>query len=668
MPLLLLVSAYHDLPVGTDSAAKSPEKHVHPPPDLSTINSNKLCAKCLSEEMSLHKKLDDEWQKQRDLEDQQRLMEEQRRREEESRRKRDAMQNEIKRAAQMQSLTDSAKKCRPDTSDERRVLEEANEEYAKNSVESKGKKMEDVAKYRDELRSQIESRKQAAKEAKDKELQQEKANQGLSLDFYKGDKFKDARVQQKSVLKQQLVEEQMRKSKDYGTEEGKHSQLEELYANQEREREEEERRRKAMTKADYEAYLRDKERQDAIKREQRAKEQEAYMEKQKALQDEVTREKREEYEKKKNLGSYLIGQMQDKSAKKAEKTDEPEVVERANKPLVSPSKVNPREVKKDNLRQIEESVVVKMHEKDKQLAADEKYLAHEKLMEEERHKLEQQKREEERKNFEDARRSMESKRSQRLEAKNGDKDDLDYYERMNNEIKGQIQADQDQHKEKIKEYGDALKKQIAITEEAKRRQRELDLEKEKAAKGMALDSYKRNNANKSNYKLAIKQQYAESLMKKDKTRFDTEQSESHTLLDEALEEKQKTMSEEEARKKQLQRDAYQKAQEKRDREKHEEEDRKLAELRKRMEDSGKIKDEMDGEKKRMREKQQKMSQELAAQMESRKEKDKVEKTGWMDERAKKHAAEIEARVSKLKEEILRCIRCNNVIGKVHVHS
>lgn len=654
------------LGAATASAVKStPKEKMSPPPALRIESPGKLCAKCIGEEMIHHKHEQELWEKQKDLEDQQRLLEELRRKDEEERRRRESMQNEMKRAAN-EALTASAKKhARPDTADERHVLEQANAEYDKHNAESKGKKAEETAKYREELRSQMEARRLAAKDAKDKDKAQEIANQGLSLDYYKGDKYKDAREQQKLVLKQQLVDEQMRKSRDWEKDSKDKSLADEQYAAQERERAEDERRRKAMSKGDYEAYLREKERSEAAKRQQRTKEQEEYLERQRAVQEQVAREKMEDQEKKKSLGSYLISQMKDKSAKKAEKSAaDDEVVEHgARAPTASsPTKFNSKAIKQDNLRQMEEHSVIKAHEKDLQRDADEKYLAREKQLEEERRRAEQMKRDQERKNFEDARRSMENKRSQQLEAKHGDKDDLDYYERMNNEIKGQIKAEQTQNKGKLKEYSESLQKQIANNEEAKRKQRELELENERAAKGMALDSYKRNNgAMKSGYKDAIKQQYNESLMRKDKGRFATEEAESDGFLKDVLDEGH--LASEEARKKQAQHEAYLKAQEKLKNAKLEEENNKKAEQSKRLEESGKLRGELEREKQLLREKQKKMGMDLEAQMEAKKSKDKGEKFEWVDERAKKHAQEIEERVSRLKEEILRCIRCNAVIGK-----
>ena len=185
--------------------------------------------------------------------------------------------------------------------------------------------------------------------------------------------------------------------------------------------------------------------------------------------------------------------------------------------------------------------------------------------------------------------------------------------------------------------------------------------------GMPLESYKKDQLlEKERYKKALEQQYMDSLARKTKSKLDTEPAEPTTLLDAETEQEKKVQEVEELRKKQFLKEEYVKSLEIRDKSKKEEENKKLAEVNKRLEECGRIKAVAEVERHREKERQKKLGDVLAIQVDmskSRKDKEKTERYEWMDDRSKKHIQDIEQRVDRLKEEILKYIRTNAASGK-----
>eukprot|EP01022_Parablepharisma_sp_SALTPOND_P028486 TRINITY_DN71042_c2_g1_i1.p1 TRINITY_DN71042_c2_g1~~TRINITY_DN71042_c2_g1_i1.p1 ORF type:complete len:691 (-),score=184.61 TRINITY_DN71042_c2_g1_i1:95-2167(-) len=649
---------------------KTPEKKPLSPVDFKPSSPDQLCNRCWTEEMLQLKKAQEEALKQKEREEFQRHLEDLKREEENQRKRREAIQNELKKAAS-EALTESAKK-KTKRSEQTEPVEPPVTEHAVKP------KMGNVPyKYREELRNEIEARRKAAMEEKQKEKEQERALTGLNFESLKGDKYKEYRGHHKEILKRQIMEEQYRKTQDYGMEDKSPSKLDEDLIARQNAFSEEKQKKKAAVKADYQAYMQAKEMQEMAKRQQKAKEQEEILEKDRTLKEQFQAEKRAEQEKKRNLGSFLESQIQEKSPKKSVakySNADIEVTEKAVRPITQPEgtppkpKLNPIETKKDNLRMVQQKELSKAYEKDKEKELDQEYLKREQMLDKARREAEFLKKEEQRRNYEEACKNLEAKKFHKLEARTGDKDDLEYYERLNTELMNKIKEEKTKQKEVTKGYNASLLEQMHANEEAKKKQREYELEKERALQGIDLDSYKRNEVSakiKEKYKQEISHQYTEALSKKPNT--EVGQTGKLSLVDADTEEQRLIKEKEDAKKKKAeQREAYLKALEERASQKKISEEQKIVEITKRKEEEIQTKQYLEQFKKNEKERQKQLAEQLEAQTEmekAKKGKEKSERFEWMDDRARKHAEAVEERVNKLREEIQKCIKCNNNFKK-----
>ena len=534
------------------------------------------------------------------------------------------------------------------------------------------KPKEELEKYRKELKVEMEVKRMVAKAEKEKEKEQEKAVTGLNLESFKGDRFKTYKEQQKEVLKKQMMEEQLRKLESRGKGENSPSNTkldEDLLARQNL-IEEGDKKVKEVVKAGYASSLQEREVKTAVQKQRKVAEQEEALEKQREIRERMMAEKKAELERKKSLGDYLLTQIQGKNGKKTE--PEPaktaEIVEKSVRPATkgdaSPEipKVDPVVAKKENIKMAQMKEQGKVQEKTKEKEMDEEYLKREQQLEEHRRKLETLKKEEQKRNLEESRKNLESKKAQQVhQEKSEDKNALEYFEKMNSETISKIKEEQEKQKEKTKVYSESLLVQLGSYEEAKKKQHESELEKEKALQGMELDSYKRAEMlmnTKEKYKQEISHQYSEALKK---TKVEPTVETTKLSLVTPAEEQQRDVKEskEEKTKKVKEHEAYLRALDERSAQRKVVEEQKATELAERIEQGHWIKSSFETAKQKEKEKQKKLANVLESQAEVdkvKKEKQKADRFEWMDERARKHAEAVEERVNKLRDEIQKCIK------------
>ena len=646
--------------------------------DSTTLAKQKemMCDKCLNKEMLQAKHQHDETLKQRDREAYQRTAEKLRDFGEQEKLRRVQQATQLKQEALTAQVEAAKRRQKVVDPSEREMYERASEEAEKARKAENERKTEETRQYNKELQRQMDAHKQAAKDSKDHDKEAERSQKGLDLDYYKGDKYQAHRQQHKQVLEQQLAEEQMRRSKDPGADEAERtaqSKVQEMAANLAKQKEEEERKRKAEVKGDYLAHLQSREAQAAQDRERKIKEQEAHLEQIQALRSETAMQKKQEQDRKKELGSFLANQIQEKEAKRqAAKSpgppasEEAEVLENAGRRPDS-SKPETRAVKQENLRLMQERAADKAHDRVQQVQAEQDRLKQLQEQENERRLQEQRKREEQRRDMEEARRQTEAKRANQQAAKEDNKADLAYYEALNSQLRLKIQEERDQNKAKEKDYKAGLESQIASKEEAKKRLRQDEQEQERAAKGLALDSYQRDPASdKRQYQRDLAQQYKDTLAQKAGKRPESNEAEELSRVDQLAEQLRNSQAAEEQKKKQEQKEDYQRSLASRDRQRQEAEQQKALERDRHLAEGQKLRSAVEEEKRKDKEKQKRLNEDLATQLEAdktKKEKEKATRCDWMDERAKKHAEELERKVSQLKEEILRCIKCNAALDK-----
>ncbi len=637
-------------------------------PNKSRYDPNKLCDKCLNDEMLLSKQLREAELQHQDALERVRLAEEARAAEDRERRER-AEKFQRQKEDAMKAISESAKKrSRGDDRTEREMNEKASEEFERARQAESARRTGESKQYRDELREQIDAKRREAEE----KLRRERAGGLTSLNIRDGDGRHQVDVLgYKQGLQDQIRTERLQKSKDPKEqlkERELHSRMDEIAASLEKQKRDEDLQKRADIKGQYQAYLQEKDAKSRLDRDAKARELENFETQKRSAEQERELELKREMDKKRTLGSYLASQIQDKETKrdmeKRNKEKERPVDEFASRPHRAESPET-KTLVADNLKMIQQKAAAKAHDKEKDQMAENEYLDRERRADEMKQQEELRKKDELRKDMQVSLSQVSAKRAKEEEERRGKKGELEYYDNLNKQLRDLVQQEQRQQKDKANDYKSSLQSQMAANEEAKRRQREEDLAKERSSKGFDLEAYKRKDAyDRRAYNEELKRQYMDEVMRKSASKANPKELEELRRMDELAAKLKQDQQADEYRKKAEQNADYKSAMEMRGREKAEL-DRRNAEDKARFAADAKSAEQLQ-EEERLRDlnKKLELKEALSSQLEAEKAKrakERSERCEWADERGKKQLQELEKKMSDLKEEIARCIKCNGPI-------
>lgn len=319
----------------------------------------------------------------------------------------------------------------------------------------------------------------------------------------------------------------------------------------------------------------------------------------------------------------------------------------------------------ENLKLIQDRAQTRAMEREKERKADEEYLRQQKQLEEQEH-LAAAKKKADRRNFFLGADPEKAKRDKELQDKLAKQQELDYYESLNDKMKEMIAKESEQQKAKLDEYKNVLDSQVAGYEAAKRLKHEQDM-KDRLCTGLEFNGYQSSpHYDKQKYREDLKQQW-----KDDQTRKAVESRE--TPEDAAklkeLEEKynQEKIKEELAKKSEMVNE-YKKAMEQKNKQREDARTKTLDE-QKQLEEARRLSDKEEQQRNvESRQRKKELRSALKTQAEEdrrRKLQEKSERNQWLDDAARKRVKELERKMTSLREEIERCIKCNDPLDKKH---
>jgi len=628
------------------------------------IPMDKLCPKCLNEELVKEKHQREEAILAEEQLAHQRYLDQLKQQEEELK----AQKAELLRKQREETqnyINSSAKKKPIDNSQEKEINEKLNEEYEKLRASESAKKSQEAQRYREELRQQMENKKKAAEDAKNKD----KTERPLTGYEISGGSMKGPQQNIQDYrrdLQRQMEEKQRKRSDNYGDEKLTQSQIDEYTAKLEKEKALQESEKKKNLKETYETGLKDREIRAKQAAEEKAKELEILDKQRKRMDNEQEEERKRELEKKKVLSKYLADQIQEKEAirQKEKIYGEPQqlVEEKSGKPMFDSSKeAEKKAVINDNLRMIQEKAAqkAKAREQEKQLEAE--YIRKQQELEEQERAEALRKKEMNRKSLQNELTFADKKKLKEMQDKNAKKDELDYYESLNSQLKDLVKKEKEEQKGKLSDYKNTLEAQIAAREAAKKKQREEELAGQN--QGFDMEEYKgKPSFDKQKYKEELERQRREGeLQKSAGKREDIELIEKQAKMNEIAEKLKEEQQKEERNKKAQYAEEYRKSMEAK------EKNRKDANLRasfekQQLEEAAKSSQAMVEQAKNEEENKKKLLRDyLGMQLEherAKKARERSERNEWADEKGKQQLEEIEKKMATLKTEIERCIKCN----------
>jgi len=615
--------------------------------------NQKLCDRCLNGELSITKCKDEAARIAKDQQEHQKYLDKLRKEEEQLRREK----NELLKKQREEMVNFAASKFPKKPKDnDTAINKELSEKYEKMQREADIRKSIEKKEYKDQLKQQMIDKKNAKQEARRKD--NEAMFTGLNISGSLAGRSKIDPSEYRRALQDQ-INEKHKKRNDNEEDKEAQMQMDNLSAQLINERLKAELEKKKTLKGGYDAFLQDQERKAREAKLEKAKDLED-LRKQKEHADQEQQEQRmRDLEKQRELNDYLINQIKERANKRKTSTsnlDEMPIEEKSVKPIKDNT------IAMDNLKLIQERANIRAMEREKERKEEEEYLRHQKQLQEQE-RLNEAKKKADQKKFLGSADIERAKKDRELQEKLAKQRELDYYESLNDRMKEMIAKDSELLKAKMENYRNVLDSQIAEHDTAKRAKREQDM-KDRLNTGLNFDRYKRSpHYDIQKYREDLKQQWKDDQEKKAKG--NKEAPEDYAKMKEFEEAyDQKKLKEELSKRSEMMND-YKKAMELKDKQKEDGRKKELDE-QKQLEEARKI-DDRQKDLKNVENNQKKadLRNALKTQLEDdrkRRQQEKNERNQWFDYDTKKRIRELERKMSNLKEEIERCIKCNDPIS------
>eukprot|EP00826_Nyctotherus_ovalis_P011451 TRINITY_DN12984_c0_g1_i9.p1 TRINITY_DN12984_c0_g1~~TRINITY_DN12984_c0_g1_i9.p1 ORF type:complete len:552 (+),score=234.00 TRINITY_DN12984_c0_g1_i9:643-2298(+) len=527
---------------------------------------------------------------------------------------------------------------------------EMDEEYEKLKHDQDARKSQEAKNYRDQLRQQIEDKRRAA----EREREHDKDYHLTGLDFKPNahELPKEAIQDYSRTLQQQIVEKHRRPSASHDKE--PLSQLDSLGAEADKERQHAAMERRRAMRETYEDYLRGKERKGRKDRDEKERELEDLEKEKSFMEREQEKQKKAEMDKKKELSEYLAYQIREKAKRKEQEKDDNEY------PMEEHAAVPKRDYKKDiledNLRMIQEKANAREREKQQEKQLNDRYQREQRELEEKEREEDAKRKANQRKLYEESMNVAQGRRDRENQEKLSKKQELDYYELLNQQLKDMIKREKTQQKEKLDDYKNSLDAQIAEQESAKKRRKEEELAMDRNNPGLNIDSYKRNPIyDSTKYREDLEKQLQE---KKAPNRREEDDMDDYALMNRLADKYKQEKSREEQKRKADLNDEYKKFIESRRKAQEDERRANLHEQEQCEEDLRNKEREDEAARLRERRKRQELRDCLDNQINEANKKRMREKREWEDDPSRKALQDLEERMAKLRAEVERCIKCN----------
>eukprot|EP00826_Nyctotherus_ovalis_P036425 TRINITY_DN3225_c0_g2_i7.p1 TRINITY_DN3225_c0_g2~~TRINITY_DN3225_c0_g2_i7.p1 ORF type:complete len:671 (+),score=285.20 TRINITY_DN3225_c0_g2_i7:225-2237(+) len=622
-------------------------------PTHNELLAQKLCDRCLNDEFSRAKCKDEAERLAKEQEEHGKYLARLRKEEEQLRKEKSELLKK-QREEMTEFVSSKAAAKRKDSDPD--INKEFNERFSQMQREAEVKKSAEMKQYRDQLKQQMEDKQNADKAAKRRN--NEAAFTSLNMSGSSPTKGKIDPEEYRRVLQSQIHEKQRKRSNP--NDRAVQSQLDKLSAELASERLKAELEKRKALKDTCAIVAQEKERKAKEEQREKMKDLEDIKRQKERAQQQEQVQKMRDLEKRKELNDYLINQIKERTNKR-----------RASNPDISEVPIEERDMRPnkdntvamENLKLIQDRAQNRAMEREKERKADEEYLRQQKQLEEQEH-LAAAKKKADQRNFFLGADPEKSKKDKELQDKLAKQQELDYYESLNNKMKEMIAKESEQQKAKLDEYKNVLDSQIAGHEAAKRLKHEQDM-KDRLCTGLEFNGYQNSpHYDKQKYREDLKQQWKDEQTRK--AMESREMPEDVAKMKELEEKYNHERIKDELAKKSEMVNEYKKAIELKNKQREDARMKTLDE-QKQLEEARKLNDKQEQQRSiESGQRKKEFRNALKTQAEEdrrRKLQEKSERNQWLDDEARKRVRELERKMTSLREEIERCIKCNNPLDK-----